>query len=97
MNASNCEVSGTKSTNNNSVDSPQGIESLFQSVDVTTFHDLFTDETTMKWMASVPVEDDPSFLSSPESTNSDDDDDVYVHDYDETELGEFLLDVLVSP
>jgi hypothetical protein len=81
---------------NTIVDDSPGIESLFQSVDVTAFQDIFSDDATMKWMTVASIEEDLSILSKTETTVSDDDG-VYLNGYDENELGEFLLDVLTCP
>lgn len=67
--------------------------SIFQSVEISTFRDIFTDEATMKWMASSEVTE----VDMSTTVSDDMSPDIYDHadDVDDTVLGEFLWDALV--
>lgn len=71
-------------------------DSMFHSVEISTFRDIFTDEATMKWMAAAVA--DVTEVDLTTSTVSDEmSPDQYdpVDDVDDTVLGEFLWDALV--
>lgn len=70
--------------------------SIFHSVEISTFRDIFTDEATMKWMTTATAEGETEVDMS--NTISDDMlPDCYDQgdDVDDSVLGEFLWDALV--
>lgn len=68
-------------------------DSMFHSVEISTFHDIFTDDATLKWMATATeeLEVDISTTVSDESPGHY----VQVDDVDDDMLGDFLWDALV--
>jgi hypothetical protein len=68
-------------------------DSMFRSVEISTFNDIFTDEVTMKWMATMVEEETKADLSTTMSDEMISDDQV--DSIDDTILGDFLWDALV--
>jgi hypothetical protein len=69
--------------------------SIFHSVEISTFSDIFSDEATMKWMAAATTEETEVDMSTTVSDDMSPDHCDHVDDVDDTVLGEFLWDALV--
>ena len=72
-------------------------DSIFHSVETSTFNDIFTDDATLKWMATTTTTEEELELDTSTTISDDVSSAQYVHvdDLDDDVLGDFLWDALV--